>query len=169
MLRSPSSPIRATARLHRRALLLAVAALALGQPLLAGSASYRPPLHQRIGRALFPRPNSGYIPVVGSPALRVGEAPPPAPIAPPPVVLYAPTAPPAPAATQPEVAVVAPPAQPPPATPEAATKPTQLRPEDFLPYFQLDDGSTHRATAEGLQFTPARPALPTSRAEYRQQ
>jgi len=150
-------------------LLAVAAALVLGPSLVAESASYRQPLHRRIIGALFHKPHPGYIPSVGSPALRCGEAPLPTPIVPPPVVLYAPPTPPAPKSTQPDVAAVAaaPTAAQP--TPQVTAQPTQLRPEDFLPFFQLDDGSAKRATPEGLQFTPARPALPTSRAEYRQQ
>ncbi len=169
MLRRPSSPVRAAARLHRGTLLLAVAAALLFEPsLVAESTSYRRPLHRRIIGTLFPKPNPGYIPSVGSPDLRIGEAPPPPPIVPPPVVLYAPPPPAAPKSTQPEVAAVTPPPVEQPA-PAVTAQPAQLRPEDFLPFFQLDDGSAKRATPEGLQFTPARPALPTSRAEYRQQ
>ena len=150
-------------------LLAVAAALVFGPPLVAESASYRRPLHRRIIGAFLPKPTHGYIPAVGSPALRFSEAPPPAPIVPPPVVLYAPPPPAAPKSAQTEVAAIATPppmAQP---APDVPGQPAQLRPEDFLPFFQLDDGSAKRATPEGLQFTPARPSLPTSRAEYRQQ
>ena len=169
MSRRPSSPVRSAPRHLRGAALLAAAALALGSPLFAGPSSYRDSLPRRLAHALFPKSNPGYVPVVGSPALRIGEFPPPAPIAPPPVTLYAPPPPPSPQPAQPEVAASDAPAQQTPSAPATTATPSPIRPEDFLPFFQLDDGSAHRAPAEGLQFTPARPSMPTSRAEYRQQ
>jgi len=170
MSRRPSSPVHSATRHLRGAALLAAAALALGSPLFAGPPSCRDSLPRRLALALFPKSNPGYVPVVGSPALRIEEVPPPAPIAPPPVALYAPPPPPSPQPAQPEVAATAASAQQPQATaPATAATPSPIRPEDFLPFFQLDDGTAHRAPAEGLQFTPARPSMPTSRAEYRQQ
>ena len=169
MTRSPSSTLRLAARILRGTVLLAIATQAMGPSLCAGAASTRAPLHSRLANALFPKSQPGYIPVLGSPALRIGTPPPAKPIQPPPVVLYAPPPPPAPRTEQPAVvaADIAPQKLQPSA--EANAKPPPLRPEDFLPYFQLDDGAARRVTPEGLQFTPARPALPSSRAEYRQQ
>jgi|GEM_PF-7018207 len=167
MTRHPSSTLSLAARILRGTVLLAVATQALAPMLCAGPAATRAPLHSRLTNALFPRSQPGYIPVLGSPALRIGTPPSPQPIQPPPVVLYAPPPPPAPKTEQTVVAAAD--AGPQKPQPTAEVKPPPLRPEDFLPYFQLDDGASRRVTPEGLQFTPARPTLQTSRAEYRQQ
>ncbi len=168
-----ASPVRPSARL-RGAVALAAAVLAFPAALPATAPAHRLPLYVRLQSSLFPANDPGYLPLVGTPPLRFHEAEPPRhQITPPPVVLYAP---PTPAATQPATtpgdgAAILP--QPSVATqpaPVAADrKPPPLRPEDFLPYFQLNDGSARGTTGEGLQFTPARPELPTSRADYRQQ
>ncbi len=173
MTRPTASPVRPSARL-RGAVALAAAVLALPAVLPATPPSHRLPLYVRLESSLFPKNDPGYLPLVGTPPLRFREAEPPhRPITQPPVVLYAPPAPAdTKAATPPgDVAAIVPqPAadtQPAPAA--ADRKPPPLRPEDFLPYFQLNDGSLRGTTGEGLQFTPARPELPTSRADYRQQ
>jgi len=171
MTRRPTSPVRFSARL-RGAVLLAAAALSLAPALPAAPPLHRETLFRRLGTALFPPSDPGYIPVVGAPSLRFSTRPPPVDtITPPPVVLYAPPAPPpVPPEPPPTVAAATTPGTAPAgAPPPVGTAMPPLRPEDFLPYFQLDDGSSHSATPGSLQFTPARPALPSSRADYRQQ
>jgi hypothetical protein len=169
MTRRTSSPVRPSARLGG-AVLIAAAALSLGPALAAAPPAHRAPLYVRVQTSLFPSDDPGYLPLVGTPPLRFRAAtPPPAAITPPPIILYAP--PPPRQETPPsDATTVAPTA--PPATAQIATAPERppppMRPEDFLPYFQLNDGSAN-GSSEGLQFTPARPALPTSQAEYRQQ
>lgn len=134
--------------------------------------SARIPLIRRLGSALFPPSNPGYLPLVGSPGLRFGEEEESLPITTPPVVLYSPRSPkedkPAIAETPPTVEPVTE-AKPEPSPATADRKPPPLRPEDFLPYFQLNDGSSRSAPGEGFMFTPARSELPTSQAEFRQQ
>ncbi len=155
----PSSPLRPGCR---SAALLALALLA---PVLAAMPpGPRPSLAERFRAALFPAADPGYIPLVGSPPLSFAPERPATPaIQPPPVALYAPR-PPAAAPTTTAPVVTATP-DPVPA-PQASTvqQPVQVKPEDVLPYFQLDDGSGR--TADALHFTPA---LPSSRADYRQQ
>ena len=124
----------------------------------------RPSLVERVRAVLFPAADPGYIPVVGTPPLSFAPARPATPaIQPPPVALYAP--PPraaTPTATAPATPATADPAPAPAAN--TAPQPVQVKPEDVLPYFQLDDGSGRNVDA--LHFTPA---LPSSRADYRQQ
>lgn len=173
MARSPNSPMHSSARLRGAAFAFAIA-LGLPATLDAMTPSHRQPLYHRLQASLFPPSNPGYIPLVGSPALRLATPPPARPIEPPPRALYAlpppipegtqaPTPPPDLAATTPDDGdgpgtAPNPPSQPPP----------PVRAEDVLPYFQLDDGSSADGSNPTLRFTPARPALPTSNAEYRQ-
>lgn len=170
---SPSARSRATR--VRAAALVAVAVLIPAASLPAGPARHTPLLNE-LRAVIFPSANPGYLPLVGTPPLRWRTPPPaPAPIAPPPVVLYTPPQPaPASSATEPPAATAstaAPPttAETAPAPAQGEQKPPPLRPEDFLPYFQLYEGQSARGAAtEGILFTPARPALPTSSAEFRQ-
>ena len=147
--------------------MLLAAALVLAPALAAIPRGQRPPLAERFHAALFPAEDPGYIPLVGSPPLRFGaERPAPPAVRPPPVVLYAPPPRAAataadPATTGPTVTTAADTTEP-PAT--VAPPSTQVKPEDVLPYFQRDDGSVRNVDA--LHFTPA---LPSSRADYRQQ
>ncbi len=78
-------------------------------------------------------------------------------------MLYAPP-PPRPDASATLVAATTPPAPTPPEPTIADRPPPPVKPEDFLPYFQLNDG-TPGSAPEGLHFTPAQPA---SRAEFHQ-
>ena len=142
--------------------------MALLAPVLAAMPPrHRPSLAERVRAVLFPAEDPGYIPLVGSPPLSFGPESPAAPgIRPAPIVLYAP--PPrvvAPVANPTEPTAV-------PLPPEANSAPkttpppaaVEVKPEDVLPYFQLDDGTVRNA--DTLHFTPA---LPSSRADYRQQ
>lgn len=140
----------------------------------------------------------GYLPVLGSPSLRIEEAPPP-----PDLVTRPPAAaPPIPSATPEESSVaqanseaarstVLPPEEDsgaqdneptagPPAAPAIKTPPPILpdttrpiiRPEDFLPYFQIP-GSARNAgdvnlLVPGAQSAPTPPPIPNSSATYRQ-
>ncbi|MFT3829518.1 MAG: hypothetical protein QM691_07410 [Opitutaceae bacterium] len=171
MLCSLTSSARLARRLRAAALLALVVAQAF--PLGATPPAVRPPIINRLGKALFPTNDPGYLPAVGSPGLRLHAGPAAIPIKAPPVALYAVPDPVAmAAAAKPTEASTAP--QPVVAdTPKPVVltdrKPPPVRPEDFLPYFQLNDGSSRGAPAEGVQFTPARPELPSSQAEYRQQ
>lgn len=130
------------------------------------------PLIRRITSVLFLTGDPGYLPLVGPTPLRFGEAAKSVPIKTPPIVLYSPPEP-EPESTEPvaaEPAADVAPAETPapePATPER--KPHPLQAADFLPYFQLNDGTSRGAPGEGIIFTPARSELPTSQAEFRQQ
>lgn len=171
MTRRLSSPFRPPARLCG-AVWLAAAAASLGPVLVAAPPAHRAPLYVRVQTSLFPSDDPGYLPLVGTPPLRFrAETAPPAAITPPPIVLYAPPAPrqEAPPSAPVTVATTTPPATvPAPLATATDRQPPPMRPEDFLPYFQLNDGSAN-GSSEGLQFMPARPALPTSQAEFRQQ
>lgn len=170
MVRRPTSSARLARRLRGAALLALVAAQAL--PLGATPPAVRLPILNRLGQALFPTNDPGYLPSVGAPGLRLREVPAAVPIKAPPVALYAVPVPPV---TDPDAKATEPNTGPQTATADTPPivltdrKPPPVRPEDFLPYFQLNDGSSRGAPAEGVQFTPARPELPGSQAEYRQQ
>ncbi|HLP09330.1 MAG TPA: hypothetical protein VK178_14290 [Opitutaceae bacterium] len=171
MVRSPTSSAHLARRLRGAALLALVAAQAI--PLGATPPAVRLPILNRLGQALFPSNDPGYLPSVGAPGLRLREVPATIPIKAPPVALYAV---PAPAATTPDAKTNEPNTEAKPNVPDTPKSivltdrpPPPVRPEDFLPYFQLNDGSSRGAPAEGVQFTPARPELPSSQAEYRQQ
>lgn len=167
-----SSPLLLPARLCG-AVWLAAAAASVGPVLVAAPPAHRAPLYVRVQTSLFPSDDPGYLPLVGTPPLRFrAETPPPAAITPPPIILYAPPAPHQEAQPSDPTMVAAttpPPTDPAPPNTAGDRKPPPMRPEDFLPYFQLNDGSANGSSVEGLQFTPARPALPTSQVEYRQQ
>jgi hypothetical protein len=118
-----------------------------------------------------PRPvaDPGYLPLVGTPPLRWRGQPPPSPTPGVPTnALYAP-----PTNTPPPTTLTA--ATTPVTSADSAArtdgKPPGLRPEDFLPFFQRTNNAppVNAGPAEGLMFAPARPPLPTSSAEYRQQ
>jgi hypothetical protein len=173
MLRSPDSSVRLLRRLRGAVALIALAATCL-PPLAATPPAVRLPLLSRLGKALFPPNDPGYLPSVGAAELRLRETPGALPIKAPPVTLYAVPEPPAATASSGasgEAGTVKQPssAEAPPAVTLSDRKPPPLRPEDFLPYFQLNDGTSRGAPAEGVQFTPARPELPNSQADYRQQ
>ena len=168
MSRPPVSPCRRHA--PARAVVALGAALGLVASAWAGAPAHRPPLYARLVHSLFPSDQPGYLPMAGSPPLRVGAVVAAVPISPPPVVLYGPPEPvPAGAASPSNVVPVSPPtaaeSTPAPATTDRKAPP--LRPDDFLPYFQPNDG---RGTlADGFQFVPARPDLPSSQASFQQQ
>lgn len=158
-----SSSVRPSSGTRRWVLLLA-AAVFLGPALHALPPAHRLPLGSRLILSAFLPADPGYLPLVGTPPLRFAEPPrPPVGIRPPPLVLYAP---PAPRSVEPEGSLAATVATTPAVAPPASAdrKPPSVRPEDFLPYFQLDDGASGSASG-GLQFTPA---LPASRADFRQ-
>jgi hypothetical protein len=121
------------------------------------------PLPYRLWSKLFPTKDPGYIPIVGTPALRVLAPATAAPaIRPPPLALYAPPDRSKPAPTAPPPAPV--PATPPQQPAEfGAPKQAPVRPQDLIPYFQLNDGSA--GIGDALQFTPA---MPSSQANFRQ-
>ncbi len=163
MRRPTSSPVRPFSGTRRWVLLLA-AAVFLGPALHALPPAHRLPLASRLILSAFLPADPGYLPLVGTPPLRFAEAPPPAVgIRPPPLVLYAP---PAPKSGEPTGSLAATAATTPAVAPAAAADrpPPSVRPEDFLPYFQLGDGASGSAPGD-LQFTPA---LPASRADFRQ-
>jgi hypothetical protein len=158
-----------SARHRGAAVALALGTVALASELGAAPPISRLPLLTRLGDALFPTSDPGYIPLAGSPELRFRETAAPPPIKAPPVVLYAPPEPKAATPATPTLATTTATAEPPVPAAMPDRKPPPLRPEDFLPYFQLNDGSARGAPPEGMQFTPARPELPSSKAEFRQQ
>lgn len=109
--------------------------------------------------------NPGYLPLVGSPALRWLNPPATSPLpTQAPVVLYNPVTPTNSGSGNDSTRSE------PTAASEAGNPPT-LQPKDFLPFFQRDNTPppVNASRNEGLLFAPARPALPTSSAEYRQQ
>lgn len=168
MSRPTASPSRHRARI--RAVVAMGAAVGLAAGAWAGAPVHRAPLYSRVVHSIFPGDDLGYLPMAGSPPLRLGAPVATIPITPPPVVLYAPPEPtPAGSATPSNVVPVAPPtaAEGLPAPVAAERKAAGLRPDDFLPYFQPADG---RGTlADGFQFVPARPDLPSSQASFHQQ
>jgi hypothetical protein len=129
-----------------------------------------------------------YLPVIGAPALRFAPSRPPPdlaarpPAAAPPQPAAIPTAePPAPAGSPPEkpaeteAAVAAPPAEK-PAPPKPAPKPIipdetrpRVRPEDFLPFFQVPAGADATLVMPGALVPQAPNQQPRSSATYRQQ
>ena len=154
-------------------LVLGVGAFCSLMPELAANPLYgRPALGTRLRTALFPAPDPGYLPLVGTHALRIADLlPAEAPITTPSIPLYAPPIPAeaTPAATGDSTSEGATPVPEESPTPALADrKPPPLRAEDFIPYFQLGSGANPDAEAS-LRFTPARAELPQSRAEYRQQ
>lgn len=163
MSRPTATPVRPAVRRILGAL-LAVCAVALAAP--EGQARVRFPGTIALEPLrLQPRAsaNPGYLPLVGSPALRwLAPAPSLAVPTPAPVVLYNPVASAKSTDTSPHTAV---------GTPSEPGKAPPVRPKDFLPFFQPDDSSPPASAnpSEGLLFTPARPALPTSSAAFRQQ
>jgi hypothetical protein len=166
MSRPTVTPVAAAVRRTLGAL-LAVGALVLGGP--AAEARLRFPstlVIEPLRPAPRPVADPGYLPLVGTPPLR-WKGPPPPPPAPetPTNSLYAPpvkTPTPAPTTVAPT-----------PADSAAGTddKPSGLSPKDFLPFFQRANNvpPVNAGPTEGLMFAPARPPLPTSSAEYRQQ
>ncbi len=146
--------------------LLAVCALELAGP----AAQARPHFPTTLVlQPLRPAPrlcaDPGYLPLVGTVPLRWLRPPssPPAPTKAP-LVLYNPipasakSASASPAGSQ---TVVAP----------RTGEPAGLQPKDFLPFFKRDSNASpvKASPKEGLLFTPARSALPTSSADYSQQ
>lgn len=164
-----SSPVRPS-----RTAILVVGLLAFAAALTPAEASpisgHRP-LLDRVRTALFPVRDPGYLPLVGTHTIRIAAATPtPAAIITPSITLYAPPAPEEliPPETEGTGESVEQAATEPAAEAATPPKPDPVRPEDFIPYFQLGEGANPEAEAN-LRFTPARPALPQSNAEYRQQ
>ncbi|MBK8475685.1 MAG: hypothetical protein IPL39_05080 [Opitutaceae bacterium] len=146
--------------------LLAVCALGIAGP----TALARPHLPSTL--VLEPlRPASrlysdpGYLPLVGTVPLRWLRPQPPTP-APTkaPLVLYNPT----PASAK---SAGASPSQAQTMEAPGTGEPAGLQPKDFLPFFKRDSSAppAKAGPKEGLLFTPARSALPTSSADYSQQ
>jgi len=150
--------------------LLAVGALVLAGP--AAQARLRFPstlVIEPLRTAPRPVADPGYLPLVGTPPLRWKGQPPPPPVPEMPTnSLYAPPA--KTAASAPLTTATSPIAS---ADSAAGTndKPQGLSPKDFLPFFQRANNAppVNASPTEGLMFAPARPPLPTSSAEYRQQ
>jgi hypothetical protein len=168
MLRPTVTPVRPAVRRTLGAL-LAVSALALAGP--AAQARIRFPstlVIEPLRTDPSPVADPGYLPLVGTPPLRWRGQPPPPPA---PMAssgaLYAPRGK---STAAGPLTVTATPAQSGNATVGTDGKPTALRPEDFLPFFQRNNNTPPATTgpSEGLLFAPARPALPTSSADYHQ-
>lgn len=163
---SPRRPTRATILV-----LGLMAFVGAPTPAEASPISGHRPMLDRVRTALFPVRDPGYLPLVGTHGIRIAATKPaPATITTPTITLYAPPVPAELMPTEPEVSSEA--AEPTAAEPDTAStnppKPAPVRPEDFIPYFQLGEGANPGAESS-LRFTPARPALPQSNAEYRQQ
>lgn len=161
-----SCPATKPSRLTARRALGAVAAacaLALAGPETAAGPHFPTTLViAPFSIRLTPSHPTGYLPSSGTPPLRWHNPPPP-PLPPtePPFVLYNPPAAPKPDPSRADTATAA--------APKSEAPP--LRPKDFLPFFEHENSHPpgKAGPREGLQFAPARPALPTSSAEYRQQ
>ena len=169
MSRPTVTPVAAAVRRTLGAL-LAVGALVLGGP--AAEARLRFPstlVIEPLRTAPRPVADPGYLPLVGTPPLRWKGQPPPPPVPEAPTnSLYAPPA------KAPASAPLTADTSPVPSADSAAGtdgKPPGLQPEDFLPFFQRSNNAppVNASPTEGLMFAPARPPLPTSSAEYRQQ
>lgn len=166
MPRPTPMPARPAAR-RTLGVLLAVCVLGLAGPAAQARPHFPSTLVLEPLRAA-PRPCSdpGYLPLVGTVPLRWlrPAAPPPAPTKAP-VVLYNPL--PASANSSPDLA----PSSAQNANASGAGEPSGLQAKDFLPFFKRDSSAAPAKASpkEGLLFTPARAALPSSSADFRQQ
>jgi hypothetical protein len=162
MSRPASTPARIAALRRTLGAMATACALALVGPEAAArplfpSTMVFAPLSIRPSRVAGP----GYLPVAGTPPLRWRSPPPPAPSpTEAPLVLYNPPPPARPGSDRAANATVT----------AAKTEAQPLQPKDFLPFFERENrpAPANAGPTEGLQFAPARPALPTSSADYRQ-
>lgn len=146
--------------------LLAVCALGLAGPAAQGRPHFPTTLVLEPLRSA-PRSCSdpGYLPLVGTAPLRWLRAPAPPPVpTKAPLVLYNPT----PASAK---APSASPSGSQAADTPGSGEPATLQPRDFLPFFKRSSSAppAKASPKEGLLFTPARSALPTSSADFSQQ